>query len=103
MGWLVPALLIGFMILTQFTADLVMGDGYYTQHAWTKNFGVIGGVVLIGLVGIYLNHIRRLRLTDEASGEQIREKSHSFFFIPMEYWALILPAIWFVLLSGYVY
>lgn len=93
LGWLAPIIGFTMMVLTQLAIDSVHGDGFYTANSWPKTVAIAAAAVSIGLLGWYLNHIRRGTIVDDASGEVVgKSPSHSLFFIPVEYWALITPA-----------
>jgi len=95
-GWLVPVLTFGVMILSQVGIDAVYGDGFYTANAWPKTAAIVIAALCVGLVGIYLNHIKRGNVVDEETGEVLgKEPSHYLFFIPVEYWAIIIPAVFY--------
>lgn len=50
--------------------------------------------LFVGLLGIYLSYIKRRAVVDENTGEDSRNSpSHYLFFRPVEYWAIILPAV----------
>ena len=95
-GWLVPVIAFGMMVLTQLAIDTVYGHGFYTANAWPKTVALIVAGIAIGLLGLYLNHMRRGTVVDEETGEVLgKSPSHYLFFIPVEYWALITPALFF--------
>ena len=96
LGWLVPVITFGVMILSQVAIDALYGDGFYTANAWPKTVAIILAALSVGLLGVYLNHIKRRTTVDENTGEDLgKSPSHYLFFIPVEYWALIIPAVFF--------
>lgn len=95
-GWLAPVLALGAMILSQVAIDALYGDGFYTENAWPKTAAAIVAALSVGLLGIYLNHIKRGTVVDENTGEVLgKSPSHTLFFIPVEYWAVIILAVFF--------
>lgn len=99
LGWLVPVVGFAMMVLTQLAIDSTHGDGFYTANTWPKNVAVAAAAVSVGLLGWYLNHVRRGTIVDEESGEVLgKAPSHNLFFIPVEYWALIIPAVFLLAL-----
>lgn len=95
-GWLVPVVILGVMALSQLAVNALYGDGFYTANAWPKNVAVILAALSIGLLGLYLNYIKRRTLVDEETGEDLgKSPSHYLFFIPIEYWAVITLALFF--------
>jgi hypothetical protein len=95
-GWLVPVVTFGVMILSQLAIDALYGDGFYTANAWPKTAAIIVAALSVGVLGIYLNHIKRETVVDEETGEVLgKAPSHYLFFIPVEYWAVIIPAVFY--------
>lgn len=89
-GWSVPVIILSVMALSQLAIDAFCGDGFYTANAWPKNVAVILATISAGLLGLYLNHIKRRTLVDDETGEVLgKAPSHSLLFIPIEYWAVI--------------
>lgn len=99
-GWLVPVVIFGMLMLSQLTIDAIYGDGFYTANTWPKYAAIGVASVCVGLLGVFLNHIKRGTLVDEQTGEVLgKTPSHYLFFIPVEYWAIITPAIFYWALS----
>jgi hypothetical protein len=95
-GWLVPVIVLGAFALSQLASNALYGDGFYAANAWPKYAAIIFAALSIGLLGFNLNHKKRQTLVDEETGEvQGKAPSHSLFFIPIEYWAVIIPALFF--------
>lgn len=95
-GWLVPIVIFAALILSQLSLDAVYGEGFYTANAWPKQAAFIVAAFSVGFLGIYLNHSKRQILIDEETGEPVgKAPAHSLFFIPIEYWAIIVLALLF--------
>ncbi len=95
-GWLVPVIVMAALILSQLSVDSIYGDGFYTANAWPKQAAFVAAAVLVGFLGFFLNHMKRGYLVDEETGEVVgKAPSHSLFFIPVEYWAVIVLALFF--------
>ncbi len=96
LGWLVPVVAFAALILSQLAVDAVYGEGFYTATAWPKQVAFIVAAFAISILGIYLNHMKRQMLIDEETGEVVgKAPSHSLFFIPIEYWAIVVLALLF--------
>ena len=94
---MVPVVVFGALILSQLSVDAVYGDGFYTANDWPKQAAFIVAAFSVGLLGFFLNHVRRQVLVDEETGENVgKAPSHSLFFIPIEYWAVITLALIFL-------
>ncbi|MDJ0711802.1 MAG: hypothetical protein QNJ14_15535 [Woeseiaceae bacterium] len=95
-GWLVPVVVFGALILSQLSVDAVYGEGFYTANGWPKQLAFIVAALSVGFLGFFLNHTKRQILFDEETGEALgKAPSHSLFFIPIEYWAIIVLALAF--------
>ena len=81
-GWLVPVLFLACFVAVQLLVDLLMGSGYYTSHRPAHLGATIFTSLVVSAVGVILNHRNR------NGGSK-----HSFFFIPIEFWGLILFAV----------
>jgi len=81
LGFLVAIIALGSLWAVQALTGTIYGDeAYYQAHTWPKlaGFGLAG--VLTSGIGYALNKLRR----ETGAG------THSFFFIPMDYWGPIL-------------
>jgi hypothetical protein len=96
LGWLVPVFVFAALMLSQLSVDTIYGDGFYTANTWPKQAALIVAAFAVGVLGIYLNHKRRQLLIDEETGETVgKAPAHSLFFIPVEYWAVVVLALIF--------
>ena len=82
--WGIVAPLIWFVSLWifQFIADMIFGAGAYQSSVLLRLIGMAPASLAVWTIG-------------EAMNEDISSNSnkHAFFFIPVEYWAIIFPAI----------
>ena len=59
--------------------------------------GVIVGGLAIGAMGLYIN--RGIPGEDPATGARITKKARfGFFFIPLQYWGIIIPVLGLVVM-----
>jgi len=95
-GWLIPVIFFVMLIVTQVTINFVMGDEYYQLHEWPKGMAVGLAATLIAIFGYLVNYKYREIFVDEEAGTSKKASSHTLFFIPVEYWAIIIPVflIW---------
>ena len=95
-GWLVPVVVFAALLLSQLSVDAIYGEGFYTANAWPKQVAFVAAGFLVGAIGFYLNHIKRQLLVDHETGEPVgKAPSHTLFFIPIEYWAVIVLVLFF--------
>ncbi|MCR9199677.1 MAG: hypothetical protein NXI04_13610 [Planctomycetaceae bacterium] len=40
-GWLAPVIVMGTLVLTQFSVDWLLGAGYYETNDWPKGAGLV--------------------------------------------------------------
>lgn len=67
---------------------------YLTQNRWAV-WATIGiASFALGLFGWLFNHRWRKPVFDPDTGAELgKSPSHSFFFVPVEYWSLLIPAV----------
>lgn len=92
-GWAVPVIVIVALVLTQIIVDSVYGRGFYGANEWTKMTAIVAGSVLVAYLGYVLNYRKRIVIVDEDTGKKRKSPSHSLFFIPVQFWAVIIPAL----------
>lgn len=79
LGWIGAVVIIAAMVLTQYGIDAAMGqEGFYSANAWPKYLAGGIAMVLVGATGLVLN---------------AKDNIHTLFFIPLQYWALVLPVV----------
>lgn len=95
-GWLVPIIFFVMLLVTQIAINSSLGDGYYQSHEWPKGLGIGLAALLIALFGYHVNYKKREVAIDPDTGVKTQASSHTLFFIPVEYWAVIIPVfvIW---------
>ena len=106
-GWgiLVPVLVVVPILLLQLIADGAGGRGTYSaSNGWLVPLGLLIAAPLIWLAGKRLNGGPERVLVDQQTGQQVRLRSdHSFFFVRMEYWAVIAAVAAVVMLIASVF
>jgi hypothetical protein len=95
-GILVPVFaFLGFWFLRDFLDyTLFHQPGYYAAHGWAHFLSsVIAGAACYAL-GTFLSRPTNKVIVDKTTGEeQPLRNYHTFFFIPMQWWAFIIVAI----------
>ena len=92
-GWMVPMLFVLGLVGGEFLTDTITGDAaYWPEHSWVQFVAclVVGGIVgVLGLalnVGGYQQHLTQgLPKKDFVS--------HTFMFVPLQYWGVLVPAL----------
>lgn len=104
-GFGILVVIIAFLclIITQLVADGVTGDPHFYQtHHWLACLALMFAAVPVYFVARYFNNKPGRVVIDKATKrELVIRRTHSLFFIPMEYWAIILPVIGFGLLFAH--
>lgn len=95
LGWLVPVIFIAAIVLSQLSLDSIYGEGFYTNNEWPKSLAILVCSVVIAYLGYTLNHRKRKVTVGVVPREITKSSSHTLFFIPIEYWAIIIPALFF--------
>ncbi|MBO7419610.1 MAG: hypothetical protein J6U06_00620 [Spirochaetaceae bacterium] len=79
------------MIGVQATVDNIFGTEYWKNNAWPLSLSLIISGVICWFLGRYLNSRPGRTVIDKETGEELElRKEHSFFFIPLQYWGIIL-------------
>jgi hypothetical protein len=77
-------------VLFEAMFDGKFGKGYTDQHHWIWGFSMIVSSAVIWFLGIKLTGPGRV-LVDQQTGQVVTlRKKHTFFWIPMQYCAIIL-------------
>lgn len=96
-GWgiLVVVLYFGIGILMQNLINAVFHDPeYYSNNAWPIFLTAVVSGLAIWFVGLRFNGRKGQILIDKETGHEVELKStHTFFFIPMQYWAIIIMVL----------
>ena len=94
LGVLVPVMALTVFIFCQVAIDAIFGDGYMFDHAWSLLLTGVACGAALWFTGKRLNRPSGRVLVDEVSGERVQLKpNHSFFFIPIQYWAFAALAL----------
>ncbi|MFT3882586.1 MAG: hypothetical protein QM703_23400 [Gemmatales bacterium] len=103
-GFLVPLITIICFVITQATVNAMVGEKHYEANAWPKMAAAIFSAILVGLFGYIFNRTSSKRtVIRPETGERYvitvpNGGGHTFFFIPMEYWSVILVILGVALL-----
>ncbi len=98
MGWLVPVIVLISLVITTIAIRATLGDVDVSAH-WQNFATFLLASLTIGILGYHLNYRKRTVVINEETGEEEKSPSHTFFFIPMQFWAIILP-IFFVWITN---
>lgn len=92
-GWGLSILLFIFMFVLpiEYLVEHYLGAGQYKALAWPIPLAILLGAIPTTIVGVILNNKPARLLVDTETGEKLELKpEHSLFWIPMQYWGLIL-------------
>src|SRR5690242_3530938 len=94
-GFLVVVIGIGAVVIADAICNLATGNGEFAKaHNWPRCLALLLAAVAVYLIGRHLNHKPGRAVIDKATGREIiLKRTHSLFFIPMEYWAFAFAAI----------
>lgn len=94
-GFLVAVFAFGASLAMELITESITGDDDFYQHeAWPLAVALVVAGVLTWFVGRTL-HARGARtVIDKATGVELTiGASHTFFFLPMHYWGVVLIAL----------
>ena len=93
-GWgiLVVIITAAFVFGVDFITGAAFGNSnYYAIHNWPEGVAFLLSGIAVYFVGLYFNNKPGRVMIDKATGREIvLRRVHSMFFIPMEYWGIIL-------------
>lgn len=100
-GWLIPVIVFLAFLCAQLGVERILGEGYYGENEWPKYAAIAVSTVLIAALGHRFNYVKRGVIIDEETGESRKSSSHTLFFIPIEFWAVIVlvGGSWFLVES----
>jgi hypothetical protein len=80
---------------TELVAESITGqDRFYQDHPWLVVAAMVVAGGLVGLVALYVGRQPARVVIDKQTGEELTlQPKHTFFFVPIQYWAVLLPAI----------
>lgn len=96
-GWLVPVIAIAALVGTQLSLDSLFGADTYTSNEWAKLVALGVAATGLAITGYVFNFRKRAVFVDEETGEKRKSNSHTFFWIPIEFWAVIVPVLFAVM------
>jgi hypothetical protein len=89
-GWLIPIIVIVSLLLMQLSFNYFFGEETYENSEWPKVIAIFLSSILIAFLGYFFNYKKRVVVRDE---KMEKTPSHTLFFIPIEFWAIILPLL----------
>jgi len=95
-GWglAIVAFIFMFVLPIELLVEHYFGEGQYKALAWPIPLAVLLGAIPTTLVGMRLNNKPARVLIDAETGEKVELKpNHSLFWIPMQYWGIILVGL----------
>jgi len=92
LGILVPVIALTFFMGVMAIVDRFMKDDDYSKwNYWPKALGAVAAAVAIWFIGRYLNKYSK-KPADYPTPENEPRYKHDLFYVPFEYWSLILAA-----------
>lgn len=96
LGFLVPVILFAGVLAAEIITEAITGDAsYYQENSWPMIAGFVVAAIVLDLVNRRIKTPRERFVVDQETGERlvISEPSHTFFFIPIRYWPVLLLVI----------
>lgn len=108
-GWGLLAIIcpLVFALLMEFCVDSALGAGFYKTGSWPLPLAFMLSAIPVVILGQKLNKKPGRIVIDPENNEKLElKKIHSFFWVPLQYWALVLCglSIWIYLSNlGLIY
>lgn len=79
------------LVMEVVTESITNNEMYYQENSLPLAIAILLSGIINGVLGKRLNKQKARTLIDKETGEEVILKNdHSLFFIPMEYWGIIL-------------
>ena len=100
LGFLVLFIIFANSLLANTINKAITGnDNSYQENTIPITISLLFSSIVIYFLGKWLNTRKAKTYIDKETGKEIIQKGdHSFFFIRMEYWGIIIPIIMIILL-----
>ena len=94
-GWLVPVIVFVVSLLTQVTSQEVTGqDQIYQEQPWLFAMSTLVSGGIVWFLAKYFDKKKGRVVIDKETGQEIMlRSSDALFFVPLRFWAFILPVI----------
>ena len=91
-GFLVAVIVFFTSLIAELISEsFTNNENYYQEHGFPLSLALLVAGIISGLLGKWLNTRKAKVFIEKDTGKEIVIKnSHSLFFIPMEYWGIIL-------------
>ena len=100
-GFLVAVFVLGFSLAANLICNSVTGDkAYWDAHKWPFAVSLFAAAAACWIVGRFLQFAKAQVLRDLRTGKVVvLQRSHTFFWIPMTWWGLILAVLGLIALG----
>lgn len=94
-GILVPVITLLTLMVTEYSVEMLFNNqNYYQDNGWAPFIGLSIAGALCRVLGNIINRDQDEIYIDKKTGEEVVIKNrHTFFFISVENWGVILPTI----------
>lgn len=98
-GYLVPIIVFATSLIAEIITEKITGDPHYYQTHFELVFiAMLVASACLYFLGTWLSARKAKKYIDTETGDTVIIKNnHTFFFIRIEYWGLIIPVI-----SGFI-
>jgi len=100
-GILVIFIIFASLLGVEAAVDRIFGKDYWENSAWPMSLAFIIAGFICWFLGRYLNNRPGRKVVDKETGEELElRKTHSFFFIPFQYWGIICVVFAIIIYFG---
>ena len=98
-GYLVLVTVLAISLAANSLFNATCGEKYYNAHKWPFALSLILSAGICWFLGTYLRKRSDRVVIDKKTGEElvINQSQHTFFFVPMHWWAPLLLLLALVL------
>lgn len=94
-GYLVPIIIFLDLVASEFISEMIMQDQhFYQDNLYPRALSMLFSGLFLFLLDRFLES-KNERIRDNRTGQEVilNQKTHSFFFIPIRYWAIFCIVI----------
>ena len=95
-GFLVPVVAFLTLLVTEFSVEkITKNKNYYQENSWCILLGLVIAGAICFLISKYFDskRVNKVYIDKETGDEIILKNKHTFIFVDIKYWPIVLPLL----------